>query len=264
MKKIIGTVPFVNSYPLTFYINNIDSNINLKFFYPNNLMESLIQKKANISLLPIANHFTNNNAFSLDKYCISSTGKVKSVILVSKSHYKDINTIFFDTRSKSSNLLMRVIAEKFFKISFESKTHVPTRNMIFEPNIGYVVIGDLGLEISTSRMSGLQIYDLGEIWFNETGYPFTFASFNYVETPSQDLIDVLDFSFKRGIESLDKILDYIQNINDIYVSQKYIEEYLRENIVYKFSKDHISGIDLFFSLVNDGIMNGRAKYNEKE
>ena len=74
---------------------------------------------------------------------------------------------------------MRVIAEKFFKISFESKTHVPTRNMIFEPNIGYVVIGDLGLEISTSRMSGLKIYDLGEIWFNETGYPFTFASFNY-------------------------------------------------------------------------------------
>ena len=31
MKKIIGTVPFVNSYPLTFYINNIDPNINLKF-----------------------------------------------------------------------------------------------------------------------------------------------------------------------------------------------------------------------------------------
>ena len=30
MKKIIGTVPFVNSYPLTFYINDIDSNINLK------------------------------------------------------------------------------------------------------------------------------------------------------------------------------------------------------------------------------------------
>ena len=74
----------------------------------------------------------------------------------------------------------------------------------------------------------------------------------------------MDFSFKKGIESLDKILDYIQNINDIYVSQKYIEEYLRENIIYKFSKDHISGIDLFFSLVNEGIMNGRAKYNEKE
>ena len=34
MKKIIGTVPFVNSYPLTFYINDIDSNISLKYFYP--------------------------------------------------------------------------------------------------------------------------------------------------------------------------------------------------------------------------------------
>src|SRR6056300_1709012 len=94
MKKIIGTVPFVNSYPLTFYINDIDSNINLKYFYPNNLMESLMQKKANISLLPIASHFRNNNAFSLNKYCISSKGQVKSVILLSKSNFKDIDTIF--------------------------------------------------------------------------------------------------------------------------------------------------------------------------
>ena len=262
MKKIIGTVPFVNSYPLTFYINDIDSNINLKYFYPNNLMESLMQKKANISLLPIASHFRNNNAFSLDKYCISSKGQVKSVILLSKSNFKDIDTIFFDSRSKSSNLLMRVIAEKFFKINFEAKTYVPTRSMIFEPNAGYVVIGDLGLEISTSKMPGFKIYDLGEIWFNETGYPFTFASFNYVEIPSQDVISVLDSSFERGMKSLEKILDYITNINDINVSHKFIKEYLEENIVYEFSKDHFSGIDLFFSLVNDGIMNGRAKYNE--
>ena len=262
MKKIIGTVPFVNSYPLTFYINDIDSNINLKYFYPNNLMESLMQKKANISLLPIASHFRNNNAFSLNKYCISSKGQVKSVILLSKSNFKDIDTIFFDSRSKSSNLLMRVIAEKFFKIDFEAKTYVPTRSMTFEPNAGYVVIGDLGLEISTSKMPGFKIYDLGEIWFNETGYPFTFASFNYVETPSKDVISVLDSSFERGIKSLEKILDYITNINDINVSHNFIKEYLEKNIVYEFSKDHFSGVDLFFSLVNDGIMNGRAKYNE--
>ncbi len=262
MKKIIGTVPFVNSYPLTFYINDIDSNINLKYFYPNNLMESLMQKKANISLLPIASHFRNNNAFSLNKYCISSKGQVKSVILLSKSNFKDIDTIFFDSRSKSSNLLMRVIAEKFFKINFEAKTYVPTRSMTFEPNAGYVVIGDLGLEISTSKMPGFKIYDLGEIWFNETGYPFTFASFNYVETPSKDVISVLDSSFERGIKSLEKILDYIININDINVSHKLIKKYLEKNIVYEFSKDHFSGVDLFFSLVNDGIMNGRAKYNE--
>ena len=88
MKKL-GTVPFLNSQPLTYsFDNNYIDNYQTSNDFPSSLLQQLVDKEVFLSLLSIADHLSTTNTISLENYCISSYGKVDSVLLVSKSKLK--------------------------------------------------------------------------------------------------------------------------------------------------------------------------------
>ena len=89
--NIVGTVPFINSLPLTFYLK--EHNVNISFSNPSETLDSLNLNKVDISLLPIADHLGNKNIFSLENKCISANGKVDSVITVSYTHLRAHETL---------------------------------------------------------------------------------------------------------------------------------------------------------------------------
>ena len=204
--NIVGTVPFINSLPLTFYLK--EHNVNISFANPSETLNSLNFNKVDISLLPIADHLRNKNIFSLENKCISANGKVDSVIIISKGELKEIKTMFLDSRSKSSNLLVKVLFNEFVKTTPNFSYYSPSKNMTLDSDCGYVVIGDLGLELTYSKPIGVKIFDLSDLWFNETTLPFTFASYNYIKKPSNDLIKSLENSYLKGIENIDNIITH--------------------------------------------------------
>ncbi len=250
MIKYLGSVPFLNSKPLTYlFDNNFIRNYKTYEYYPSSLLDPLISGKVFLSLLSIADHLSNKDVLSLTDYCISSYGKVGSVILVSKSKLKDIKNVVLDSRSKSSNMLFKVIQSSFLNIDVDYEIREPKLNMRMEPGVGYVIIGDLSLEIISLDPIGINTYDLGEIWFKETGFPFTFGTYNYLNpSPKKEELDFLDNSYMEGSKNINSIIDDFLIANQHKIEKKIAEEYLNERIFYKITDDHIKGINLFLKL----------------
>ena len=250
MIKYLGSVPFLNSKPLTYlFDSNFFKNYKTYEDYPSLLLNSLTSGKVFLWLLSITDHLSNRRVVSLTSYCISSYGKVDSVILVSKSKLKDIKKVILDSRSKSSNMLFKVIQSSFLNIDVDYEIREPKLNMRIEPGIGYIIIGDLSLEMISSNPSGINTYDLGEIWFKETGFPFTFGTYNYLNSsPKKEELDFLDNSYIEGSKNINSIIDNFLIKNQCKIQKKIAEEYLKERIFYKITNEHIEGINLFLDL----------------
>lgn len=264
MKKL-GTVPFLNSQPLTYsFDNNYIDNYQTSNYFPSSLLQPLVDKEVFLSLLSIADHLSTTNTISLENYCISSYGKVDSVLLISKSKLKEIDTIVQDSRSKSSNILFRVIQEAFLKTKVEYCVGSPTLGMDIKNNTGYIVIGDLSLEMLSSSPSGIKTYDLGEIWYQETGLPFTFGTYNYIyESPSKFELDCLKSSYENGSKSTNKIIDNFLIKTGYNIDKKLAQQYLEEKIYYKIEKEHIEGINLFANLSSKFANWQKNSFNKK-
>ena len=118
-----------------------------------------------------------------------------------------------------------------------------------KPIVGYVIIGDLSLEIISSNPIGINTYDLGEIWFNETGFPFTFGTYNYLHSsPNEEELIILDDSYQEGLQHTSLIIDDFLIMNSSKIQRKTAEKYLNERISYKITDQHIKGINLFRDL----------------
>lgn len=250
MIKKLGSVPFLNSKPLTYLFDKGKyTNYKTEFLFPSDLLESLINGRTFLSLISIADHFSNNKIKSLDKYCISAIGKVDSVILVASSDIKKLEKVYLDPRSKSANILFKIIQEDFVKNKVEYDFLRPKITNSYESNTGQIIIGDLALKYVSQKPSGLKIYDLSEIWYKETSLPFTFATFNYYrDVPNSEEMKLLDDSFNEGIGQIDNIIKVFLDRYKSKVDSKLVERYLKERIVYKLTNNHLEGINLFNKL----------------
>ncbi len=250
MIKKLGSVPFLNSKPLTYLFDKGKyTNYKTEFLFPSDLLESLINGRTFLSLISIADHFSNNKIKSLDKYCISAIGKVDSVILVASSDIKKLEKVYLDPRSKSANILFKIIQEDFVKNKVEYDFLRPKITNSYESNTGQIIIGDLALKYVSQKPAGLKIYDLSEIWYKETSLPFTFATFNYYrDVPNSEEMKLLDDSFNEGIGQIDNIIKVFLDRYKSKVDSKLVERYLKERIVYKLTNNHLEGINLFNKL----------------
>jgi predicted solute-binding protein len=174
---------------------------------------------------------------------------VDSVILVATSNIGNLEKVYLDPRSKSANLLYKVIQENFIKKKIKYDYLTPDLTNIYEMNTGQVIIGDLALKFLSQRPIGIKIYDLSELWFKETSLPFTFATFNYyLDKPKPFELELLDNSFKSGMTNIDNILKDFANRYKSEVDLRLIETYLKERIIYKLTEKHLDGVNLFYQL----------------
>ena len=186
---------------------------------------------------------------SLNDYCISSEGKVDSVVLVATSDIKDLERVYLDPISKSANLLYKVIQEDFIKKKVEYDYLRPDIANNYQMNTGQVIIGDLALKFLSQRPGGMKIYDLSELWYLEPSLPLTFATFNYyLNKPNPNEIKLIHDSFISGMSNIDNILKDFTTKYESKVDSKLIETYLNERIIYKLTEKHLDGINLFHEL----------------
>ena len=92
--------------------------------------------------------------------------------------------------------------------------------------------------------------------------PFTFASYNYIKKPDNDLITSLENSYLKGIENIDNIVTYILDLKKVDIDKMNIETYLKERIVYEFTSKHRKGINLFLDLAKKITKIERSEFNK--
>ena len=115
----ISTVSYINAKPFVYGIerSGILTNYSLSLDTPFACSEKLVQKKVDIGLAPVTILPQLKEYYILPDFCIGANGPVTSVMVYSDVALNEIKDIALDNQSKTSVLLVRVLAKYFWKIS---------------------------------------------------------------------------------------------------------------------------------------------------
>lgn len=254
MKRLIrlGSVSFLNAKPLTYALENnlIKHEFDIIQTPPSELSQKLYKKEVDIGLIPVAELLKRKNYRVVPDLSISSIGKVDSVILFSKTDLKNISKVAVDKRSQSSTALLRIVLEIFNDINPE---YIPTDI----DSEGYMndfdsamLIGDSGLRKFYNHGDKYKVYDLGEIWTEQTGLPFVYAVFavNQGVRLGKNL-DAMVEGKNCGIKSIEEIS--IQESKKLGIDYKICKTYLTDRIKYDLGVEEKKGIIKYSELLSE-------------
>ena len=161
---LLGSVPYLNARPLHWTIHEP-----VTFLDPNVLAAELAANRLHAGLIPIYSILENAAAYHVvDGYAIGSLNIVYSVIMSHVVPVVRLKTVALDPASRTSNHLVRVLLEKYYRIN-------PIYVSPDEPADGQVMIGDPAIAYRQSHQ-GERYLDLSQSWHSHTGLPFVFAA----------------------------------------------------------------------------------------
>ena len=166
MAKSIGSVPYLNSVPLTCGIED-----ETDFLPPSRLAKRLRAGELAAGLVSITEVLYNELYDILDGIAVASDGPVKSVFFAYKKPLEQVETIHCDTASLSSvNLLKVTLAKRGLSPRLETFGDYGRAAELD----AVMLIGNPGLEFLRSPHEH-KIFDLGRAWRDDTGLPFVYA-----------------------------------------------------------------------------------------
>jgi len=238
----LGTVPFLNSKPLVYALeeNLIDHNFNITYSPPSSLSKLLFNREIDLGLIPVAELLRVGSYSVVPNISISSKGTVDSVVLVSRKDIPSINAVAVDMRSQSSTNMLRIVFEIFYGKAPNYIKKEPSVEFFDGVDAG-MIIGDLGLKYKYGNTNEYKIFDLGEIWNEKTGLPFVYAVF--AVNRGVDLgegIDILKRSKSIGIKMADQIAEQQSRI--INIPKEVCLKYISSRIGYDLGEEEFKGI----------------------
>ncbi len=159
----IGSVPYLNARPLHWTIQDP-----VAFLEPSQLVVELGAGRLQAALVPVVEVLENSDAYHIvSGVAIGSLNSVYSVVLVHGLPVVRLKAIALDPASKTSNLLIRVLLEKYHRIR-------PRYVSPDDPADGQIIIGDPAIAYRQSHPDERYL-DLAQSWHAHTGLPFVFA-----------------------------------------------------------------------------------------
>ena len=114
----------------------------MRLEYPSKCADLIKSGEVDLGLIPIIELVDMTYSEIIGKYCIGAEGKVKTVMLFSNCPLNEISSISLDYQSRTSVMLVKILANNFWKIdvkfSHADKDYI---NGISKNNAG-LVIGD--------------------------------------------------------------------------------------------------------------------------
>jgi len=255
----ICSVPYYNTLPLTWFLSEFLSDVELSTDYPANLADRLREREIELAMMPIGSlpGFENGNIVS--NVCIGSHGSVSSVLLFSRKPLETIASIALDNDSRTSVTLGQIILREFYG-NYDYKTEQLSRTTSLDElsTDAFLMIGDRALACLPNKRLWPFRFDLGELWLQYTGFPFVFAT--WVTNDSrmagdQNIIVALEKARDMGVANFETIVRNIVKQNEAgemifsqQVSGERLLDYYRLNMVYTTTEKHCQGMELYFEL----------------
>ena len=201
----------------------------------------LKEGNVDISLIPIGAILDKPEYTIIGNHCIGANGRVETVELFSQCPLHEIEAIYLDHDSRTSNLLVQVLAKNHWNIS----------PRWLQPQIGYeskikdktagVIIGNRAFTYAPNMVYQ---YDLAKEWQTMTGLPFVFACWASKKIMNPDFIDIFEKALTKGIDNLDEA------IHSHHISFSIdIKAYLTKNISFEFDEPKRKAMMLFEEFV---------------
>ena len=229
MTKRIGSVPYLNSAPLTFGIEE-----KIQFLPPFQLAKRLRSGEFAAGLVSITEVLYNNLYDILDGVAVACDGAVKSVFLAHKKPLDEIEVIYCDAASLSSVNLLKVILKDY---GLSPRLEPFDNYLQAEEQNAVLLIGNPGIEF-LKRHHEHQILDLGQAWKDLTGLPFVFAVWAIRRDQSNS--ELRQMLMKAKEKGTGKLTDIIKNHSDFDFELR--DLYFRKHIRFELTNHEKKGI----------------------
>jgi chorismate dehydratase len=236
----VGISDFLNEKPLTGALDRQIEKLHLSS--PRQCALALEAGEVDFAILPSIEYARIPDLTIVPNISISCWGPVQSVLLFLNKDAQEVKKAALDQKSRTAAALLKILFNREFKLQPEYIESAPDLNQMLAGADAALLIGDDALKASRS-FSG-QVLDLGEIWYEMTGLPFTFAFWagRKAQPDPLDLVRIME-SKEKGMKSLDKLAE--QEADDC-LDEDFILEYLAKRICYDSSPSHEKGLKLFY------------------
>jgi chorismate dehydratase len=248
MEKIkISAVSYLNTKPFVYGLQHSDlmTRMALSLDIPSLCATKLSTGLADIGLIPVAAISDVQNARIISDYCIASSGKVRTVVLVSNVPMAEITKVILDDQSRTSVQLVQVLARFYWKIDPVWENAQPG---YFERDLdkttAAVVIGDRAFGVE-KRFT--HCYDLGEEWKLFTGFDFVFACWIANKPIDIEFISEFNRALADGLLHLQEVIVEYEKVHPDYQ----LNEYFYNNISFVFDDSKRKGLELFLKLYDE-------------
>jgi len=233
MKKVkVSIISYLNTAPFEYGLKHSDiiDYIDLKYDTPANCATRLMNKDADIGIVPAAIIPLISGKKIISNYCIGASGAVRSVAICSNYPLLAVKNLYLDCESRTSVLLAQLLMENYWKvdatpINLNSLCEIDPQ----KENSAYVLIGDKVFEYEKKFEYH---FDLAEAWQNHTGLPFVFAAWTSTTTLSKDFISDFNSALSYGLENIPKAIDEHQYVIDRKEAIKYLTQNIDYNLNY--------------------------------
>jgi chorismate dehydratase len=216
---------------------------------PARCADMLARREVEAALVPVIEYQRIPDLLIVPGVCVGSRLRVRSVVLVMKdmlNDLRDVRTVALDISSRTSAALVRVIFREFFGFEPEWTTRAPDVASMLRTADAALIIGDPGMTFSREHVV---VYDLAELWREQTGLGFVFAMWMAREHELEKVMRI-DFAGARdeGLEHVEEIASLYQRA--VGLSPREIKSYLLENISFELDEEMRAGLDLFYRLAH--------------
>lgn len=242
----ISAVNFLNTLPFKYGLENYDAlkkYADISYDIPSVCAQKLISDKVDIGLIPVAIIPNLRYHKIISDFCIGAEKKVDSVYLFGEYPKEKLNKIILDYRSKTSASLVKILAKKYWNLSFE---YLPG-NVNYETKIkggtGGLVIGDKALQLINSFKFK---YDLAEEWFRYTGNEFVFAAWVSNKEINKSFLNKFSDALSFGLNNIDAAIKWS---GEDYTGLP-AELYLKHRISYFWNESKKQSLHKYLELIN--------------
>lgn len=178
-KLRVGYIPYLNCVPFFHYLRDSGFEGSIVPGVPSALNEMLQSGEIDVSPSSSFEYALNSGDYILlPDHSISSQGPVKSVLLFSPCPLKELHgrRIAITGESATSINLLRILLLEYQDFT-RVDDYVPTESVetLIANQQPALLIGDRAMKQAAALPVGMTCYDLGTLWYEQTGLPFVFA-----------------------------------------------------------------------------------------
>ncbi|MDR1552953.1 MAG: menaquinone biosynthesis protein [Prevotellaceae bacterium] len=253
MSKVkVSAISYLNTIPFIYGLQNssILSKIDITFDVPSTCAKRLNDNTADIGIVPVAVIPSLPEYHIISNFCIGAKGKVRTVALFSNSNIDRIKTIYLDNDSRTSALLVQILAHKYWKITPEFK---PLNHLDYgAENVAYMLIGD---KVFDAENRFAYSFDLSDEWYKFKKMPFVFATWTANKKLNEDFLREFNAALAFGINNIQDAIEQQSN----GIDKNTAIEYFEKNISFEFDSLKRQGLTEFWNLALEEIKRDRVR-----
>jgi chorismate dehydratase len=236
----VSAVSYLNTVPFLHGLKQsaVYKDIRLSLVPPSESAALFEAGKSEVALIPVAAIPAFPAYHFISDYCIGASRSVRTVVLLSNTDLPDIHTVYLDPHSRTSVVLVQILARRFWNINPVFKPLYKPLHPL-PPGESCVLIGD---KVFDCEAHYTRRYDLAEAWLRLTGQPFVFAAWVSRQKLAGDFLQLFNEALHYGVTHIDEaIAGEASKFNAALAAN-----YLTHNIDYAFDGAKRKGMELFW------------------